>query len=125
MTLPAGKYYIGDPCYVIRGVDYERWTKFCDVLHEVCDGGPIVEFEGIPMFADGTAHGDGTYLDNEDNEYGVDAGLIGAVPVELIDDEDGIELGRIVTFSEPFEVDRSAEGMFQFGNIEIETDWTE
>ena len=29
VTFPAGKYYIGDPCYVI---DDDKWSQVCDQI---------------------------------------------------------------------------------------------
>ena len=76
-TLPAGEYYMGDPCYVI---DEDLWDKFCDVYFQ---GEGVFEFEGHQVFAVSTAYGDGSYTDNLGNEYGVDAGMIGLIPLAL------------------------------------------
>lgn len=77
-TLPAGDYYMGDPCYVIAE---ELWDKFCDAYQAVDDG--VFEFEGHKVFVCSTQYGDGSYYDNLGKEYGVDAGIIGLIPVAL------------------------------------------
>ena len=52
-----------------------------------------------------TMHGDGCYLDNEEYEYPVDAGLIGCIRLDDINDpkfdRDNVH-GRIHTFDKPF-----------------------
>ena len=70
-------------------------------------------------FASGTQHGDGTYEDNYNRAYGVDAGLIGIIP-ELACDGDSLDGGNFVTFEEDFLVFED-DGVFYFGNIVIDT----
>lgn len=75
VTLDAGTYVLGDPCYVVTG---ENWNHFCDKLRNrgitVANAGHLV--------AGHTALGDGIfYGDQTGHKYGVDAGLIGAVRV--------------------------------------------
>ena len=125
-VLPAGTYYIGDPCYAIGGLDTrDYWINFCNVIHRERKTSPTAKWNrkkiatarkrddyyqnwgrtkssdyGImvtnpedtskkPKFYDisifGTG-GDGTYTDvkSDTGKYGVDAGLIGAVPIEAI-----------------------------------------
>jgi len=132
-TLPAGQYYVGDPCYVIAD---EKWSDFLDAwdtqLGRDHDGhriSGIFEFEGHQVFAGYTAHGDGTF-----DHFPVDSGTIGVVPISLVSkrniSEEGLwdfkqieeqGLGEFVTFDEPFEADE-AEGTFYIGDMEIETD---
>ena len=127
MKLPAGDYYIGDPCYVLAADDYpdDRWSNFCDLLEK--GGNEVTEFEGVPMFAAGTAYGDGTYEGSDGFEYGVDAGLIGIVPLSLCTDVERLkrarehELGTFVKFTKEFEVTSDGEGFFNFGGILIDT----
>ena len=126
MKLPAGKYFIGDPCYVLQSKDNsdERWSKFCDLIYEDEDGNTneVTEFEGVPMYTGNTKYGDGYYLDNYGNGYGVDAGLIGAVPMELCKQskKEMDRLGRVVVFKKDFRA-RSQDGIFYFGDIVIDT----
>ena len=124
MTLPAGKYYIGDPCYVI---DDDKWSDFCDILFKGNGGSrndEVTDFEGHPMFASGTAYGDGSYEGSDGVVYGVDAGLIGIVPVALIKKRgisEARRLGSIVTFKKPFEAYKDDAHTFHFGDIDIPT----
>lgn len=77
-------FYIGDICYVLPDRIYHGiWGDghgYGDGLVEVPggDGGEN------PAFAvAGTDSGDGLYEDGEGNEYPVDAGVIGIVPLEI------------------------------------------
>lgn len=78
-SLPPGKYYIGDPCYVFSS---KSWAEL--IRTDGFDDGPVV-FRGRPLWAGHTLHGDGEYLDQFQNSFPVDSGLLGAVPVELIE----------------------------------------
>ena len=130
-VLPAGTYYIGDPCYAIGGLDTrDYWINFCNVIHRERKTSPTAKwnrkkitkgrkrrgygqgwdlmkynnpnygimvtnpedtskkpkFYNISIFGTG---GDGAYTDvkSKTGEYSVDAGLIGAVPIESIPTE--------------------------------------
>lgn len=75
-TFPAGKYYIGDLCYVLD-------DELIDAA--VCgrdDGFHTNGKHVLGYFS--TAYGDGCYRGTNGQSYGVDAGMIGIVPVELI-----------------------------------------
>lgn len=117
--MPAGKYYVGDLCYVM----HPEWNEVCDLL----DGG-----EGEFTLKDGrkfaslnTYYGDGVYTSNMGTEHSVDAGLIGCIRVcDILDDEytqeHTKELGAFIDFQEPFEV-WNDDGILCFGHIRIDT----
>jgi len=97
--MPAGTYYFGDPCYVIR----ETWT---DVLE---DTDFMEDFTNTQLVlrAGSTAHGDGTYMGNDrfsGHQFGVDAGLLGFVPVNemTVSPEYAADYGSIIEMNEPF-----------------------
>jgi hypothetical protein len=129
MTMPAGRYYIGDLCYVMTD---DEWDEFCKLTikgHECLDG----EFEmadGRRFATYGTKWGDGSYTDNHGNSYSVDAGLIGCIRVEDIRAEKYSDIDRLGAFHEfttDFVTDggrgsRNWSGTIQFGRILIETD---
>lgn len=113
-TFPAGRYYIGDLCYVMRS----RWGDFCDKTicgNDVLDG--AFEFDGLPAWFHGTVHGDGAYPGAgflAGTVFPVDAGLIGVVPVGLVDDADrAAELGLFMEFHAPLSVSYE-DGTFFF-----------
>lgn len=120
-VMPAGKYYIGDLCYVMHDV----WDEFCDLTiqeQSVLDGVFSLE-NGVKFATFCTAWGDGGYRDVEGREYSVDAGLIGCIRVEDIGDSElgNIRCGHVVEFTEDFGVD-SHDGVIRFGDVYIDTD---
>ena len=124
MTMPAGRYYIGDLCYVM----HPEWDEVCDLFYPpgVSGRGAEGEFalkDGRRFASFTTAYGDGEYRSSINTLHGVDSGSIGCIRVEDIRDTtyDRIEhLGAVVDFPEPFEVSEHG-GLLKFGRIEIET----
>jgi hypothetical protein len=124
LTLPAGKYYIGDPCYVIS--DRDAWIEFiesCGYFEASCEA-----YIGEDKFwAYGTAHGDGSYWCSEGKRLSVDSGLIGIVPIDVVEKYGDIDyikgLGIIVEFDDAFDVvfDVEAEATHIFGNVHVFT----
>jgi hypothetical protein len=126
--MPAGRYYIGDLCYVM---DDDEWDEFCSITikgNECLDG----EFEmrdGRKFATYGTRWGDGEYRDQQGNRYSVDAGLIGCIRVEDIRAKkySYIEsLGAFHEFATDFVTSggrgsRNWSGTIQFGRVLIET----
>lgn len=130
MTMPAGKYWIGDLCYVMR----DRWDEFCDLTigaDQMLEGEFTLK-DGTKVAAFCTKWGDGCYQDQHGNSYGVDAGLIGCIRLEDINAEEhtdhDIRLGHVFDFTSPFEVSgidhRSRyDGVISFGRkVVIDTD---
>lgn len=76
--------YIGDISYVMEDETYsEVWGD----RYGYEDGIFEVE-EGVNFAVFGTIYGDGVFKDvDEDYEFCVDAGVLGVVPMELIDQE--------------------------------------
>jgi len=133
MTMPAGRYYVGDLCYVIK--DNSDWDTICS--NAFPPGHNYRGIDGEFTLADGrdgrryamysTAHGDGDYTDRQGRHYAVDSGSIGCILVDDIPniDDEGvyIDLGQIITFDLPFET-HSHEGVIYFGDVSIDTDYT-
>lgn len=115
MKFKAGKYYIGDLCYVVK--EHSDWMKLLEDTNYFQNENQ--SYKGYSIFAESTAHGDGVYYDQDGREYGVDAGIIGIMPVEVIE-SDG-KGGNIIEFKEDFEVETIELGVFKFGNIVINT----
>ena len=126
MIMPAGRYYIGDLCYVM----HDEWDEACGMFFPTNQSGRGVEGEfqlrdGRHFASFGTAYGDGEYYNNMGTSHCVDSGSIGCIRVaDIRDDTYGnIEsLGSIVEFKEPFEVEKVGRGLLRFGHVEIETD---
>ena len=141
-VLPAGTYYVGDPCYAIP----DEWWQ--DVLENTgylglyasresmaapvwtpYDGDRfgMWNYKGFAIGAASTKHGDGTYKDQNGNCYGVDSGTLGAVPIEMISSEKLAWImakpdGQIVKFPHPFMVSCDDDGLISIGHIHIDTD---
>ena len=127
MSMPAGKYYVGDLCYVLNREN--EWDQFCDITiqgHRVVDG----EFEmpdGRRFATYSTAYGDGQYPDNQGNSYSVDAGLIGCIlmsDIPSVSEQEASDCGAVVNFLHDFETG-SHEGVIRFGSVRIDTSYDE
>jgi hypothetical protein len=121
--MPAGKYYIGDLCYVM---DSDEWDEFCAITIQGnnCIDGEFELPDGRRFATYGTRWGDGEYYDQYGHTYSVDAGLIGCIRVEDIraNKYDNIlDLGAVQEFAEPF-VTGSHKGQLVFGHVLIDTD---
>ena len=95
VQIPAGDYWLSDPCYTIADSDWIPWLEACNYTEE---DNLVGKIPGTDFSAVGfrTAWGDGVYhlqkseykgySSTEDwkdiAELGVDAGLIGFVPCE-------------------------------------------
>lgn len=124
-TLPAGEYYIGDPCYAIPDVEWDQfitdWDAQLGEYGRDQDGG-VFQYKGLNVFVHHTAFGDGEF-----DGYGVDSGSIGAVPAALVGAQEREEimehnLGTFFTFTSDFVVG-CVKGEFQIGHIHIDTNY--
>lgn len=126
--MPAGKYYVGDLCYVMTDAE---WDAFCDLTIDRmnCLDGEFTMPDGRKFATYSTQYGDGCYADQFGNQYGVDAGLIGCIRVEDINPEklDGVSEGAVHEFGTDFVTGggrgvKGWSGTIQFGRVLIETD---
>ena len=118
MTMPAGKYWIGDLCYVMQ----DKWDAFCEttIAGNDCLSGEFKVGE-ILVASYGTMYGDGEYHDGNGRKYPVDAGLIGCILVSDIDmnDADNVRdmaYGHVVDFPTDFDTG-SNDGRIYFGRL--------
>ena len=121
VKMPAGKYFIGDPCYVIGG---DEWHEFLEVYWPdrlEFSTSPIFRYKGNLVVVFSTKYGDGVYPGSDGNAYSVDAGLIGMVPYALVAEENNEDLGSVVVFDEPVECKFYDSGTLVFGDVTIET----
>lgn len=119
VTMPAGEYYVGDPCYAVKADDWLPWLKDADfetpgIVYL------LAEIEGKAVLGITTAYGDGEYNGTDGNSYTVDAGLIGVTPVSISDEGAGPGLQK-VAFESAF-ICSYKEGLITIGHIEINTD---
>lgn len=114
MKLPAGKYFVGDPCYCFD----KSWHE---VLEKSDCLGEFYEKDGAFCAARQTMHGDGGYEDWFGGKYSVDSGMIGVTDFRLIERFDDLErLGRVFQFYREFEVSES-DGVITIGKFKIDT----
>jgi hypothetical protein len=128
MSMPAGKYYIGDLCYVMSN---DEWKEFCKITltgSKVLDG-ELQMPDGRKFATYSTAFGDGVYFDQYGHSFSVDAGLIGCILESDIKEplDNILDLGAIIDFNEPFVTsggrgEKDWDGVIQFGTVMIETD---
>ena len=114
-NIPAGTYYVGDPCYVFNNNgEADSWAKILEISD--CFDTPHIEFKDKLIIAFGTKSGDGVY-----NGFAVDSGLIGIVDISLIEEgsaffNDSFDRQKhTVTFDKPFDFEW-IEGDFYIGN---------
>lgn len=123
VRVPAGSYFLGDPCYAVPRDEWENLLHSNAVFHL-----PVGQVRGFQVLGFETKYGDGTYYDQEGIAYLVDAGLIGLTPLALNGtgtDNYGTpldELGRLVTFDHDVTVSVNEAGVMEFGHIKIDTD---
>lgn len=130
--LPAGKYYVGDLCYVM----HDEWDEVCSLFFKDrddhgCNEGEFNLKDGRRFASYNTKYGDGGYWDQFGNEYGVDAGLIGCIAMNDIDLTSGHNFtsgGQIIEFKNDFFVSGSQglsrqdwDGVIHIGHIVINT----
>lgn len=149
VAVPAGRYYLGDPCYPFSNdaAGNDAWMallRSCGYFGATADGtpGPVgtvtVEDVTYSVLGFGTQYGDGGYRGSNGFEYPVDAGLIGLLPMALVDalgrmpgapDADwlfgsgykGEGAGTVYESTTGFLCERSSDGTLTFGTVVIET----
>lgn len=119
VTIPPGRYVIGDPCYSVPDDRWMEWLEAADYT-EVGRGVLYAEIDGHHVVGVSTAHGDGGYESSEGHSLGVDAGLIGLVPEAFAENNTSSEFD-VVEFTEPVTC-RYDNGVIHLGHIEIDTD---
>lgn len=126
--LPAGTYWIGDPCYIFNNHD-DAWMRLLDsCAYFDLPLGRVVDRTGAPhsILASSTRYGDGTYSDDAgEYQFGVDSGLIGITTLDTAHAFAGptscLSHGCIVTFDAAFTVEFDGEGDMHFGHIHVAT----
>lgn len=124
-VLPAGTYRLGDPCYSVPDDRWSEWLQAAGLSNEKRN--LYATLDGFPVLGLGTQYGDGEYLDQRGRTYGVDAGLIGLVPVDLpglredYPDPEQNGVYHVVSFDQPVRCIRYEDGTLVFGDITIPT----
>ncbi len=130
MTMPAGKYWVGDLCYVM----HDEWDEVCGLMFQGrddngCNEGEFNLKDGRRFVSYNTRYGDGEYFDQHGRAYGVDAGLIGCIAVKDIDFNNSGNVpkgGHIIEFTSDFDCSggrysKDWDGCIRIHNVHIET----
>ena len=127
--LEAGKYYVGDLCYVLGDKNKFDWG---DVLESTnCLGLELepwcetryLTYKGIKFFNSPTMWGDGEYRDQDSRSYGVDAGCIGCFPMSALPKDADTRGGQVINFEDTFDCQECDEtnGIIRIGHLHINT----
>ena len=127
-NIPAGVYYIGDPCYPFSSGD--DWGNIID--ESDCFEKPMITYKGHAVGGFGTAYGDGSYIgkmpEGRAHEFPVDAGLIGFVSINLMPSDFVANLqtgeekcGVLVEFADPWSAASWNDGIIRIGHVFIDT----
>lgn len=119
--MKAGRYYVGDLCYVLQ----DEWDEVCSLI--IQDGrvlnGEFNLKDGRRFAIYSTAYGDGTYYDRDGHRYFVDAGSIGCIRMDMIDtsnERNDVDGGNVIMFKEDFNTSSDGENI-TFGDVTILT----
>lgn len=118
VTIPAGIYWLGDPCYVITNSD--EWTHVCHETFKDLEE-PVTIKNGIAVLF-GTSYGDGEYSDNLGRKILVDSGTIGLV--SFAHNPKGSKNSHLVELKEDAECFAN-NGVLVFGDITVDTECSE
>jgi hypothetical protein len=124
MKMPAGDYYIGDLCYVMK----DEWDECCSLFFDGrtdhgCNEGQFTLKDGRRFVNFNTAYGDGEYETTTIHKIGVDSGSIGCI---LVSDIRGMEranilkMGIIYNFESDFGTSTDGENL-RFGPVTVFT----
>ena len=108
-TLPAGQYYIGDPCYALSSHIYDG--VFGGQAYEM--GLYSTSDDKDFFFVGRTYAGDGCYEGTDGNNYEVDSGTIAILPYHLAEGNDSSFFGAMHRFKAPVECVFN-DGVFTF-----------
>ncbi len=118
--LPAGSYFICDPCYVIPEVDWDRYVM--EVQEDTVTDFTLSNGQVIKCWWSYTQYGDGTYTAQSylgTEELGVDSGTIGVTQV-FENHKNGSDSQIRYNPGRAFEV-KCEDGVFNIGCWEINT----
>ena len=77
INMPAGAYYVGDPCLIIKGTPGYHWIeKLWSLFYKLDQRAALLEVDGVKIFIGQTYGGDRIY-----DGITVDTGTIAVIPV--------------------------------------------
>ena len=117
VTMPPGDYILGDPGYTLKEElrqEYRNQSAQAQQEPFSVQGQMCLQF--------GTAHGDGSYYDQEHFEYPVDSGSIALLHASLTQlDDRHRPFVKQVSFDQPFRCSADyRRNILKFGHITID-----
>lgn len=123
-TLSAGKYYIGDLSYVLRGMD---WFKLSNAVYPTeiskgCFG--IHQFNNkiVAIFSTVVKYGSIAGYDTLNDKsirFAIDTGSIGIIKLSDVTYSKNLNYGLVADYSERFLVKKNDNGIIDFGHIKV------
>ena len=108
VTLPPGRYLIGDPAFAVTTDHWPQFLNSPDSMSAVFQ----------------TPGGDGTRIDNSGRIYDIESDLIAAVPVGIARNPRGPafrhHVGTIKTFRHPLVCQQLPGNIVAFGDVTIQ-----
>jgi hypothetical protein len=92
-TLESGKYYLGDPSHVLSEKIY---IGILENIYQFKNG--KLNINGIYIIIHNTHSGDGIFIDTKNRKYSIQSGLIGLIPLELIENTSLCKDGHVFNF---------------------------
>lgn len=114
VIMPAGTYYIGDPCYYVPRSLWSTLLENCSYFEDA-----VGEINGHKVLGLFTEFGDGRYKGSDGRLYDVDSGTIGLTPAALVEKKNRVKK-YLITFSKDVVCTRKG-GLITIGNIKIQT----
>lgn len=115
-VLPPGKYFIGDPSAVFDDELLERVLRATNFFSMPT---PVM-IMGAKLWGMRGVTTQKVFSDQNGVEYQVNDGVLGAVPIELIDVPEGEEHGTVIDAPDGLQV-AFENGVFHFNEIAINT----
>lgn len=113
----AGRYYVGDPCYVIPD---ELWDDAINAYQVTEEQAASFDVSGNRVWFADCVEGESDYTDGN-RTYVNDTTLLGLVPEALVKPEGADDDGPIQEFPNDFHVERTGDGVLFIGHLMIDT----
>jgi hypothetical protein len=121
VLMPAGVYYVGDLCYVLRDDDWDEAVELFTGNDDFgCVEGKFTLQDGRQFVSFNTAFGDGAYFDQYGGKYDVDSGCIGCIRVKDLTERIPDDGCRVIHFDQDFVCSTNGE-ILRIDHLRINT----
>lgn len=115
-TLPPGKYFIGDPSFVMDDSSLKELTAATNTFAR----DEVISFRDLAVWVHVVNSSQTVFTDQNEVEYQLKAAF-GAIPIELVENPAGEEIGTILDAADGLKVS-FYNGVFSFNDIVISTE---